>query len=75
MNLTDRSSRTGRLLSALAITSVVALGVTACSGDKDPSGSSSVEPDAKKASAAVETGLKAHSAGDIAAASEATTRR
>ena len=71
MNLTDRSSRTGRLISALAITSVIALGVTACSGDDDPSSNSSVAPDAKKASAAVETGLKAHSAGDIAAATDA----
>ena len=68
MNLTDRSSRTGRLISALAITSVIALGVTACSGDGDPSSNSSVAPDAKKASAAVEAGLKAHSAGDIALA-------
>ena len=68
MNLTDRSSRTGRLISSLAITSALALGVTACSGDDSPSSSSSVAPDAKKASAAVEAGLEAHSAGDTAAA-------
>ena len=45
--------------------------MTACSGDDDPSSNSSVEPDAKKASAAVEAGLKAHSAGDIAGAAKA----
>ena len=71
MNLNVQTSRTGRLLSALAITSVIALGATACSGDDSPSSSSSVAPDAKKASAAVDAGLKAHSEGDIAAATEA----
>ncbi len=68
MHPTDRSRRTGRLISALAITSVLALGVTACSGDDNPSSSSSTAPDAKKAAAAVESGLEAHSAGDITTA-------
>ena len=64
-----RTPRTGRLLRTLVVTAVLALGATGCSelgGGKDDT---SVAPDAKKATTALDAGLKAHSAGDLKAAS------
>jgi tetratricopeptide (TPR) repeat protein len=61
--------RSTHVLSSLALAAALALGATACSGDDSASGSSSVKPDAKKAAASVESGLEAHSAGDLTAAS------
>jgi Tfp pilus assembly protein PilF len=65
---TDRPRRAGRLIRSLAIIAVVALGAAACSEDTPASDSTSVAPDAKKASAALNAGLKAHAAGDLTAA-------
>ncbi len=63
--------RTGRLVRSLALTSVLLLGATACSGgDSDPSkdAATTVAPDAKKALKALNAGLEAHAAGDLTAA-------
>jgi Tfp pilus assembly protein PilF len=61
----------GRFLRSVALVSVLALGATACSGDGDPgSADATVAPDAKKALTAVNAGLEAHSAGDLALAEE-----
>jgi tetratricopeptide (TPR) repeat protein len=58
-----------RNVSSFALAAALAFGATACSGDDgDKGASSSAEPDTKKAAAAVEAGLEAHSAGDLKAA-------
>ncbi len=64
--------RAGRLAQALAFTAVLALGASACSSGGDDAGSSAttVAPDAKKALAALNAGLKAHAAGDLTTASD-----
>ena len=65
--------RTARLLRSLALTAVLALGVTACSGDEAPQESdaaSSPAPDAKKATTALNAGLELHAAGDLTAAAK-----
>ena len=61
--------RGARVVRALALAAVLALGATSCSGDDSPSSASSAKPDTKKAATSVEAGLKAHSAGDLTAAS------
>ncbi len=63
---------TGRILRSVALVSVLALGATACSGDDDPGSSAdaTAAPDAKKALTAVNAGLEAHAAGDLALAAE-----
>ncbi len=62
---------TARIARSIALTAVLALGVTACSGNDggDDSSTSSAKPDTKKAATSVDAGLKAHSAGDLTAAS------
>ena len=67
----DSPRRAGRLIRSIALTAVLALGATACSGGEAPeeaSASSSPESDAKKATTALNAGLEAHSAGDLTAA-------
>ena len=62
--------RVGRLAGAIVIPAVLVLGVAGCSGS-DPGatkGSATVVPSAKKASTALDAGLKAHAAGDLTAA-------
>jgi tetratricopeptide (TPR) repeat protein len=61
---------TARILRSVALTAVLALGATACSGDAggDASSSSSAKADPKKAATALDSGLKAHAAGDLSAA-------
>jgi Tfp pilus assembly protein PilF len=63
-------SRAGRLLTALAVPTIVLLGSTACSGNDPAAGnhSATVAPDAKKALAALNAGLKAHAAGHLVTA-------
>lgn len=66
--------RSGRTFRSLALIAVLALGATACSDEgtaDDPASSASPSPDAKKASAALNRGLEAHSSGDLTAASTA----
>jgi Tfp pilus assembly protein PilF len=60
--------RSTRTISSLALAAALSLGATACSGDDSSSSTSSAKPDAKKAATSVEAGLKAHSAGDLTAA-------
>jgi tetratricopeptide (TPR) repeat protein len=60
--------RSTRILSSLALATALALGAS-CSGADNPSSTSSAKPDTKKAATSVEAGLKAHSAGDLTAAS------
>ena len=60
--------RTG-IISSLALTAALVLGATGCSGDDSTSSSASAKPDTKKAATSVDAGLKAHSAGDLTAAS------
>jgi Tfp pilus assembly protein PilF len=69
MNHSPRT--TARVTGSIALAAVLALGASACSSNDSAakSGSSSVKPDAKKAAAAVDAGLKAHSAGDLTTAS------
>ena len=55
-----------RLIWTLALVVALALGVGGCSGDK--ANSNSPEENAKAASAALDLGLKAHAAGDLATA-------
>ena len=71
MNRSSSSRKGSMLVRSLALTFVLALGVTAC-GDDDgkDDGNSSVEPDADKAAATLDEGLKAHAAGDLTTASE-----
>jgi tetratricopeptide (TPR) repeat protein len=60
----------GRIICSLALAAALAFGATACGGDGgDKGGSSSVKPDAKKATTALDAGLKAHAAGDLDTAS------
>ena len=70
MNRSDSPRRAGRLVRALALTAALALGATACSGSggSGTDGTSNVAPDKKKASTALDAGLKAHSAGDLTTA-------
>jgi tetratricopeptide (TPR) repeat protein len=74
INAKNTRSAADRFARAAAVTVVLTLGTTACSGDS-PSASeettSSTAPDANKASAALDAGLKAHTEGDLAAATEA----
>jgi tetratricopeptide (TPR) repeat protein len=62
------TSRTSRCLRALALTSVLALGATACSDGSSGAKTTTVAPDAKKAKQALNAGLKAHSSGDLTTA-------
>ena len=62
-------ARAGRLLGCVAVTLALALGATACGGDSSGNGGSSSAPDAKKATTALNAGLKAHAAGDLNGAS------
>jgi Tfp pilus assembly protein PilF len=62
-----------RVLPSVMLVASLAVGTAACSGSDDSadkSASSSVTPDAKKAGAAVNAGLKAHSSGDLTEAAE-----
>ncbi len=70
MNVTHHPRRCSRLLRALTVATVLAVGVTACSGAESPSSSdsSAAAPDPKKAATALDAGLEAHSAGDLTAA-------
>jgi tetratricopeptide (TPR) repeat protein len=72
MNTAHRTPRTTRCLRAFALTSVLALGASACAGGTGTNGGasgghSSAAPahDAKKATTALNAGLKAHSAGNL----------
>jgi tetratricopeptide (TPR) repeat protein len=66
----DSPRRTRLMIRSLALTAVLALGATACSNGDSSAGSStsSATPDAKKAATALDAGLKAHSEGDLTAA-------
>ena len=64
----NSAARAGRLVGCVAVTVALALGATACGGDSS-GGDSSSTPDAKKATTALDAGLKAHAAGDLTAAS------
>lgn len=71
MTQSDSPSRAGLLIRSLALTAMLALGTTACSGGEGSSASSSsssATPDAKKAATALDAGLKAHSEGDLTTA-------
>jgi tetratricopeptide (TPR) repeat protein len=69
MNLgSNHPRRLGRIVPAVAIAASLALGATACGGSSDKGSSSSAQPDSKKASAALNAGLKAHANGDLTAA-------
>jgi tetratricopeptide (TPR) repeat protein len=71
MNVSHQPNRGRRIVRALSITAVLALGATACSGvddSKSSDSSSSASPDAKKAKTALDAGLKAHAAGDLTTA-------
>jgi tetratricopeptide (TPR) repeat protein len=70
MNLgSNNSRRLGRLVPALAIAASLALGATGCGSDgSSNSSSSSAKPDTKKASTALNAGLKAHANGDLTTA-------
>lgn len=68
MNLSHDSSLTSRCLRALALTSVLALGATACGGGSDVAPRTTAAPDATKAKQALSAGLKAHSNGDLTTA-------
>ena len=58
--------RAGRVVQAVALTALLAFSAVACSGGSDPAANTAkVAPNAKKASTALEAGLKAHAAGDI----------
>ena len=70
MNRSSSSSKGSMLVRSLALTAVLALGVTACGDDDKKGDDSSVAPDADKAAAALDEGLKAHAAGDLTEASE-----
>jgi Tfp pilus assembly protein PilF len=61
--------RSGRIVRALALTAVLGLGATACAAKDTGGAASSVKPDPKKATTALDAGLKAHSAGDLTTAS------
>ena len=67
---------TNRLLKSIALVSVLAFGTIACSGnetdpqDADSSDTTSTAPDADKAQTALDSGLEAHAAGDLTAATE-----
>ena len=65
----DRPRLAGRLVRSLVLASVFALGTTACSAGDTPkdeaTAATSARPDAKKATTALDAGLKAHSAGDL----------
>ena len=71
-HLPERRSRTRRMVRSIVLTAVLALGATACSTDEVPEGevsaTSSVAPDPKKATTALNDGLKAHAEGDLTAA-------
>ncbi len=72
-NGTVSARRARRALVALVLPTIMVLGATACGGG-DPMASSdaaSVAPDAKLAQAALNAGLKAHTAGDLSAATAA----
>jgi len=62
---------TARIVRSVALTAVLALGATACAGSDggDDSSTSSVKTDPKKATTALDAGLKAHAAGDLTSAS------
>jgi Tfp pilus assembly protein PilF len=69
-NVSVRPRRSVTIGRSLALTAVLALGVTACSDDaKSSDSSSSTQPDATKAKQALDAGLKAHADGDLTAAS------
>jgi tetratricopeptide (TPR) repeat protein len=66
-------SRAGRIARAVAVPAILILGATACTSGTPSSSddtSSSTAPDAKKATQALDAGLKAHSDGDLEAAVE-----
>lgn len=68
---TFKLGRTGRILRAIAIPTLLLLGATACAGGDSTAGnvaSTSVAPDAKHALTALDAGLKAHAAGDLVSA-------
>jgi len=67
MKRTHRGLRDHHYLRTVALTAVLLLGATSCSGeDSSPDGSSQVtKADAKQAASAVQAGLKAHSDGDL----------
>lgn len=73
-NSVPRLRMTSRALRSIALVSVLAFSTIACSGDEDqPEGadssdSASTAPDAKKAQTALDSGLEAHAAGDLTAA-------
>src|SRR4051812_2898456 len=62
--------RATRVLPSVALAAALAFGATACSGDSSSkdSSSSSATPDSKKASTALNAGLKAHANGDLTTA-------
>ena len=60
----NSAARAGRLVGCVAVTVALALGATACGGDSS-GGDSSSAPDAKKATTALNAGLKAHAKGDL----------
>lgn len=69
MNDGPRSPRrAGRVVQTLALTSVLALSVAACSGSDPAAQSAKVAPNAKTASTALDAGLKAHAAGHLTTA-------
>jgi tetratricopeptide (TPR) repeat protein len=65
--LSTNPGRARRLVSALALPIVLALGVSGCGAD-DPVKPPVTATDAKAATTALEAGLKAHADGDLAAA-------
>jgi len=73
-NVLRSSPLAARVLRAVAVVSVLALGVTACSDDTEPDTSDSstadAEDDAKQAQTALDAGLEAHAAGDLTEAAE-----
>ena len=64
----NSAARAGRIVGCVAVTVALALGATACGGDNS-GGDSSSAPDAKKATTALNAGLKAHAKGDLNGAS------
>jgi tetratricopeptide (TPR) repeat protein len=72
MNHSSSSRMGSMLVRSLALTAVLALGMTSCGDDDGKKGgeTSSVAPDADKAAAALDEGLQAHAAGDLTTAAE-----
>lgn len=70
MNRSSSARKSSLLARSLVLTAVLALGATACGDDDKKGDNSSVAPDADKAAAALDEGLKAHAAGDLTEASD-----